>query len=55
MNTPVEGTTEYIDYKYEDTLKAYDDPKNADTNGDGLIDNREAVEYAQRLAVERNR
>ena len=48
VNTPVEGTTEYIDYKYEDTLKAYDDPKNADTNGDGLIDNREAGEYAQR-------
>ena len=40
LDTPQDGeATKYIPYKYEDTLKAYDDPKNADTDGNGVIDN----------------
>lgn len=38
------------DYRYGDTLKAYNDPENADTDQNGVIDNHEAIEYAKRLA-----
>ena len=54
IEIPVKKTeSEYVSYKYEDTLKAYDDPENADTDGNGVIDNYEAIEYAKRLAAKR--